>query len=300
MLEGTQHCFNDRVWVRAVIRCKADDRTQSQSLTITTSDSVCFRSQLNGMQTVLWRSIRMTSSGFLQRRSVLFMILCGLSVFAAVSGKNFYTLATGANQTGMTTATISNTLTTSLSPRQLLINQSFTVLSTTGTNLQCELWNFTFTGNQGQYISGNFTANRPVDFYLVQDTNYQNWLKQGTCGTATDAIVSQQLTMSYNFSAALPNSGRYDIVLVNSSNTSNAGGSITAYLSSIGYTITEVMESTITTTGVTTGVSTGTTQTTQPTSTLSTNIPGFPVESILAGIIIGLIAILILRFRKRP
>jgi len=260
-------------------------------------NSQCFRSQLNGMQTVLWRNVRMASSGFLQRRSVLFiMILCGLSAFAAVSGENFFTFATGVNQTGTTTATSSATISTSLSPRQQLINQSFTVLSTTGTNLQCELWNFTFTGNQGQYISGSLTADSPVSFYLVQDANYQNWLKQGTCGSATEAIASQQLTMSYSFNAALPNSGKYDIVLVNSSNTNNAGGFIAAYLSSTGYTMTEVIQSTITTTGVTTG----TTETTQPTSAVSTNIPGFPVESILAGITIGLIAILILRFRKRP
>jgi hypothetical protein len=249
------------------------------------------------MQTVLWRNMRMASSGFLQRRSVLFLIvLCGLSAFAVVSGENFFALATGVNQTGTTTAISSATISTSLSPQQQLINQSFTVPSTTGTNLQCELWNFTFTGNQGQYISGNFTADSPVDFYLVQDTNYQNWLRQGTCGSATEAIASRQLTMSYNFSDALPNSGRYDIVLVNSSNTNNAGGSITAYLSSVGYTVTEVMLSTITTTGVTPG----TTETTQPAATASTNIPGFPAESILAGVIIGLVAMLILRRRKRP
>jgi hypothetical protein len=245
------------------------------------------------MQTVLWRIMRMASSDFLQRRSVLFiMVLCGLSIFAAVSSKNSFTLATGVNQTGITTATIGTSTFKSLSQRQQLINQSFTVPSTTGTNLQCELWNFTFTGNQGQYISGNFTANSPVDFYLVQDTNYQNWLNQGTCGIATEAIASQQLTLSYNFNATLPNSGKWDIVLVNSSNTNNAGGSITAYLSSGGYTLTEVVLGTITTTG--------TTETTQLTSTLSTNIPEFPAESILVGITICLIAILVLRFRKRP
>jgi hypothetical protein len=238
----------------------------------------------------------MGSSDFLQRRSLLFiMILCGLSALAAFSGESSFALATGVNQTGMSTTTVRATISTSLSPQQQLINQSFTVPSTTGTNLQCELWNFTFTGTQGQYISGKFTSNSPVDFYLVQDANYQNWLKQGTCGTAIEAIASQQLTMSYNFSAALPSSGSYDLVLVNSSSTNNAGGSITAYLSSQAYTMTEAMVNTITTTGVTPS----TTETTQPTATLSTNIPGFPIESILAGIIIGLIAILILRFRKR-
>ena len=239
----------------------------------------------------------MIVSGLLPKRSVLFiMVVCGMSIFAVVSSQNFFALAMGVNQTGITTTSFT-TISTSLSPRQQLINQSFTVPSTTGTSLQCELWNFTFTGNQGQYVSGNFTANSPLDFYLVQDTNYQNWLKQGTCGSATEAIASSQLTMSYNFSTALPNSGKWDFVLVNSSNTNNAGGSITAYLSSVGYTMTEVMPNTITTTGLTPG----TTETTQPSApTASTNIPGFPIESILAGIAVGLFAVLILRFRKRP
>jgi hypothetical protein len=249
--------------------------------------------QLNSMQMVLWRIMRMGFSGFVQRRSVLFiMILLGLSVVAAVSGENFFTLATGVNQTGATTETIGTSVTTSLSQQQQLINQSFTVLSTTGTNLQCEFWNFTFTGNQGQYVSGNFAADSPVDFYIVQYTSYQNWLKEGSCGTATEAIASQQVTMSYSFNAALPNSGKWVIVLVNSSNTRNASGSIAAYLSSEGFTVTQVVLSTITTTGVTT-------RTTETASTPSTGIPGFPVESILVGITIGLFAILVLRFRRR-
>jgi len=230
-------------------------------------------------------------SDFLQRRSVLFIAaLSSLLVFAAVSGENFLTLATEVNQTG-TTTTISTSITTSLSQEQQLINQPFMVLSTTGTNLQCEFWNFSFTGNQGQYVIGNFTSDSPVGFYIVQETSYQNWLKQGTCGSATDAIASQQFTMSYSFNAALPNSGRWVIVLVNSSNTRNAGGSIVAYLSSAGYTVTQAMLSTITTTG--------TTETPETTSTPSTSIPGFPVESLLVGITLGLIAILLLRFRRR-
>ena len=233
--------------------------------------------------------MRISFRGFLQRRSILFIIvLSGLSVLAAVSGENFIALATGINQTGTTTATIGTSVTTSLSQQQQLVNQPFTVLSTTGTNLHCEFWNFTFTANQGQYVSGNLTSDSPVGFYIVQETSYQNWLKQGTCGSATDAIASQQFTASYGFNAALPNSGTWVIVLVNSSNTRNADGTIAAYLSSEGYTVTQLMLSTLTTTGMT-----------ETTSAASTGVPGFPVESILAGITVGLVAILVLRSRRR-
>jgi hypothetical protein len=241
------------------------------------------------MQMVLWRIMRMSLRVFLQRRSLLFIIvLSGLSVLAAVSGENFIALAIGVNQTGTSTTTIGTSISTSLSQQQQLINQPFTVLSTTGTNLQCELWNFTFTGNQGQYVSGNLTSDSPVGFYIVQETSYQNWLKQGSCGSATDTIASQQFTVSYSFNAALPNSGRWVIVLINSSSTRNADGSIAAYVASEAYTVTQVMLSTITTTGMT-----------ETTPTASTGVPGFPVESILVGVTVGLIAILVLRFRRR-
>jgi hypothetical protein len=38
--------------------------------------------------------------------------------------------------------------------------------------LRCEFWNLTFMGNQGQHVSGNFTSDIPLDFYIVQDTIY--------------------------------------------------------------------------------------------------------------------------------
>jgi len=226
----------------------------------------------------------------LQIRYILIVVIVGASLLLAVVGNNSnITIATQANQVATSTVTVGSSLTTSQTQPQQLVSRAFKVISTTGTNLHCELWNFTFMGSQGQYASGNFTSDIPLDFYLIQDTSYQDWLRAGSCGNAADAIVSKQSTMSYGFDAALPSSGKWDLVLVNFSNTRDADGFIVAYLSSGSYTITQLLLSTITTTS---------TLTNSTTTASTTNIPGFPVESIAIGFMAGLVALMVLRHQR--
>lgn len=224
----------------------------------------------------------------LQIRYLLVIVVCASFLLATVGSENYATFATQVNQVETSTITVGSSVTTSQSQPQQLINHAVKVISTTGTNLRCEFWNLTFTGNQGQYVSGNLTSDIPLDFYIVQDTSYQNWLKSGSCGNAGDAIASRLITTAYSFDAVLPNSGKWDIVLVNSSNARDADGFLSAYLSSGSYTITQPLLSTVTTTSASTNITTPT-----------TNIPGFPVESIAVGIVIGLAALMILRCRRR-
>jgi hypothetical protein len=90
--------------------------------------------------------------------------------------------------------------------------------------------------------------------------------------------------MAYSFDVALPSSGRWDLVLVNFSNTRDADGFMVAYISAGSYTSTQELLSTITPTSATTP---------------STSIPGFPVESIAGGLVAGLAALMILKYRRR-
>lgn len=203
---------------------------------------------------------------------------------------NNVTIATPATQVTTYTVTVGSSLTTSQAEPSQLFNGAFKVLSTTGTNLPCELKNFSFNGTQGQYVSGNFTSDIPLSFYLVQDTTYQGWLSAGTCGNAADAIRSKETTMSYGFSVALPTSGAWDFVFVNFSSTRDADGSMVGYVSSGSYTITQLLLSTITTT------STPTSTTTSPPGT---SIAGFPIDSIAIGLITGLVALMVLRQKRR-
>jgi len=220
------------------------------------------------------------------RYAVAILIVCIPSLLATVGSANYVTFASQVNQ--VRTITVGSSVITSLAQHQQLINSPFKVVSTTGTNLHCEFWNFNFTGNQGQYVAGNFTSDIALDFYVIQDTSYQSWLKVGSCGNVADAITSQLGTMAYSFDVALPSSGRWDLVLVNFSNTRDADGFMVGYLSAGSYTSTQELLSTITPTSTFTSA-----------TTPSTSIPGFPVESIAGGLVAGLAALMILKYRRR-
>jgi hypothetical protein len=213
------------------------------------------------------------------------MIVCLSTLLIIVGGVNYVTFASQVNQ--VETITVGSSITTFQGQQQQLINSPVKVNSTAGTNLPCQRWIFNFTGNQGQYVAGNFTSDIPLDFYLVQDTSYQSWLKVGSCGNAADAITSQLSTMAYNFDVPLPSSGRWDIVLVNLSSARDADGHLVAYVAAGSYTSTQQFLSTITMTSTFTS-------TTAP----STGVPGFPIESIIVGIVTGLVALIILRRRR--
>jgi hypothetical protein len=160
------------------------------------------------------------------------------------------------------------------------------VVSIAGTSLHCQLYNITFMANEGQYVSGNFTSVIPLDFYIVTDPMYQNWVKTGNCGSAANALASQMNTMTYIFNGTITSSGSWDVVLVNSSNR-DADGFLTAYLSSSSYTITQPILAT-----TTTGPS-------YTSASINPSIPGFPAESIAIGALVGVVLLLTLRRRRR-
>ena len=209
--------------------------------------------------------------------------------------------ATNLEQLYTSTVTLGSSLTTSLSTTQQVVNTTFTVLSTTGTNLQCELWNYNFTANVGQYVSGGYSSDNSVSFFLVQQSSFQAWLQANPCGSTTNALASQLDATGFSFGPlAIPSSGTWTVVLVNSSNAKNAEGVVSIYLGAGAYTLTQPLMTTITTTipsSVTQEQTSATGQTTftGPTTTIS----GFPVVSIVLGVISGLVMTLVLRKRNR-
>ena len=220
------------------------------------------------------------------RHAIAILIVCIPTLLAIVGSANYVTFASQVNQ--VKTITVGSSVTTSLARQQQLIMSTFKVISTAGTNLHCQFWNFTFTGNQGQYVAGNFTSDIQLDFYLIQDTSYQSWLKVGSCGNVADAITSQLSTMGYRFDAALPALGGGPcfrqlfqcrdadgfIVGLRISWQLHVDGAIAQY----DYHVQHIHERD---------------------HTPSTSIPGFPVESIVVGMVTGLVALMILRRRRK-
>ena len=140
---------------------------------------------------------------------------------------------------------------------------------------------------------GNFSSDNPINFFVAQQETYQGWVKGSTCGNTKDAITSQLTTTSYAFNAAIPNAGTWVIVLVNVSNEKNADGCLVAYLTTLGYSITELMTLTITPS------ITATTTSAQPTGSANTQFAA-EIASIglIVGIAVGLFAIIMSRKRK--
>ena len=210
-----------------------------------------------------------------------------MSVLAAI-GDSYVSSATSPNQMYTSTVTIGSSYSTSVVNPQQVVSGTYTVIASTGTNLLCEFKTFNFTASTGQFVSGGFSSDYAVSFYVVPQTAYQNWLKAGTCGNAGDAIASSQLTTGFSFNAtAIPSSGTWTIVLVNSSNSHNADVTVAAYLSAGGYTVTQPIMGTITSTF------------TSFINGQSTSVPGFPLASIALGAIVGLIVLGVLRRRKQ-
>jgi hypothetical protein len=230
------------------------------------------------------------SVSFLQvRHAFAIMLVCASLLPLIASGANYAASAIQVNQVETRTVTVGSSVVTFQGQRQQLINSAFKVISTTGTNLHCEFWTLNFTGSQGQLVTGNFTSTIALNFYIVQDSSYKTWLNEGSCGNASDAVTSQLSTMGYSFSAILPSSGSWDIILVNLSNSRDADGFMSAYLGAGGYTTTEQLLGTTTVTSALTSAAT---------TTPTTSIPGFPVESMAFGMVAGLVALMILRLRK--
>ena len=225
-------------------------------------------------------------------RVLIILLLFSPLLLPVVDSQSYVTVTTQVTSIQVITSTTGSSVVTSQSPPQQLFNTAFTVNATAYSH-GCGTFNLTFNSTQGQYVSGNFTSDIPLGIFITQDSSYQTWLKSGGCASFPSSIASQPPTMSYAFNLALPNSGLWDIILVNYSTTRNADGFMTAYLSYLGSTFTEPLLSTITQTSLVQSVMTASS------TTGTSGIPGFQAESIIIGIILGLAALILLRRRRR-
>ena len=176
----------------------------------------------------------------------MLIVMLAFSSFAlpTVSSQGYVTVTS--QLTSTQSFTVGSKPITSLSQPEILFDSAFKVNSTTGTKHGCETLNITFVGGRGQYVFGNLTSIIPLDFYIMADLSYRDWLHSKSCGSLPPSILTERTTTSYHFNVTLPDSGLWDIVLVNYSNTRDANGFMVALLSSGSLTVTEAMLSTFT------------------------------------------------------
>jgi len=224
--------------------------------------------------------------------AVVILLMFSPLLLPTVHSQSYSTITSQVTGIQVITSTTGSSVITTQSPPQQLFNSAFRINATTQIS-GCETFNLAFNATQGQYISGNFSSDVSLGFFITQDSSYQTWLKSGGCASFPSSIISQPPTNSYAFNLALPNSGLWDIVLVNYSTSRNADGFMTAYLEVLGSTLTEPLLTTITETNIVSSV------VTLQTAPGNSGIAGFQPESIIIGIILGLAALILLRRKRR-
>jgi hypothetical protein len=180
----------------------------------------------------------------LHRQMLFVMLAFSALALPTVSSQGYMTVAS--QLTSTQTFTVGSKPITILSQPEILFDSAFKVNSTTGTKHGCETLNITFVGGRGQNVFGNLTSIIPIDFYIMADPTYRDWLRSKSCGSLPPSILTERTTTLYSFNVTLPDSGLWDILLVNYSNTRDANGYMVALLSSGSLTVTEAVLSTVT------------------------------------------------------
>jgi guanyl-specific ribonuclease Sa len=169
-----------------------------------------------------------------------------VSVFIAVMFLSFLSAAQSVQSQQYTTATMT-TLTTSTQPSTIVVDtetmttnqtQSRSIFSAPvtipGTHGVCGIYfQQPFNATAGSTLSGTFTSNSKVDFYVMTQGVFHSWSHQVVAGgncTPSSLILSQHDTTSYNFTTTIPSTGLYQII-VNNLSESTVTAQLTASLS---------------------------------------------------------------------
>ncbi len=207
-------------------------------------------------------------------RSLITAFLClSLLLPATVRGQGSFAATTQATTT--ITTTVGWTTITSM-PTQI-VAQSFTAVHVfNAATFACNSTVFTFAGEAGQHVSGNFASDVFLYFYIMTDSNFRSV----ACPyqESPKSIVERYAT-SYSFDVVLSSSDQWDIVLVNPGTSGVAKGYIEAYLWSNVQTSQVALFST-------------TTETTSIPLTQTTTTPSFTAEGVSA-LILGIVAVAI-------
>lgn len=234
-----------------------------------------------------------------QGRFVIILVLLMLPILAlsqTVRSQGYITqtVTTIITNTQMSTVTIEGSILTSNSSRlQPIFSSSLTLPPTRGA---CGTYFVqSFNATLGAELSGNLTADNKLDLYVMTDASYEDWSHRVVAGgncTATNILLGQKGTKSYNFTIQTLNDGLYQIV-VNNLSTSTVNAHLNAeILTSAPVTLTMVSYSTSTQPNVQT-LTLITLQQSAPQATDNSAL-------IFGVIILAIILVIALIARKRP
>lgn len=232
---------------------------------------------------------------------IILLALCPLLVLPLGIGQTYTTITTNALSTVPVPITVSTyTLTsTAVRNRTSVYSGSFSLPTLVGV---CSVYTVSFNAAQGDFLSGNFTANNPVNLYVGMQDSVNDWARSNAacmgppanilavpnCNTTPNCPAK-----SSNFTLTMPQTGKWAFAFVGM----QADVSLNAILQSNAiYTTTgRIMSTGFQTTGIQATTIQLVTQSSSVSSTAS--IPQNPlILAVIAAVII--LTILIVRSRK--
>lgn len=139
---------------------------------------------------------------------ILLLAISPTVAFSVVEGQSYVTQTTQVTSYVHSTVTLGYTTVTSTvthSPVNIY-SGTFTMNHTAGggRRIGCYPEFVPFAAQQGQYVSGTFSSDHPVEFHVMTMQNYLGWTE---CDAAPPAIAGQMVTMEYSFNAMIPQTG---------------------------------------------------------------------------------------------
>ena len=153
--------------------------------------------------------------------SLLFVliVLSFLSVAQSVQSQQYATVTATSLMTSTQPSSVAAgtlTLTTSQGQSSSIFSAPVTIPGTHGV---CGIYfQQPFNATAGDTLTGTLNSSSKVDFYVMTQAIFQAWSHQivagGNC-TPSSLISSQRGTSSYNFTATIPSTGMYQLVVNN-------------------------------------------------------------------------------------
>jgi hypothetical protein len=185
-----------------------------------------------------------------------------------------------------------------------LTHQTLSISSTEG-GTYCGMYDKrSFSVNANEVISIRLTSNIPIDFFVMSYKDYTAWHAANGC-PVTSALVEQYSVDSVSMNLTIPESGSYYLTFLNTSPDTTAkiqlrADDVGVATPSSMTTTTEVVslsQSTTTQAFLVTETRVLTTVRTEQVPSSIGGIPGFPMESILVGLITAFAILAVLRRR---
>lgn len=162
----------------------------------------------------------------------------GLSVLLLLAAMPLLFASTVTSQ--QYTTTVGETTFTNI-PSSVNIFSGMFPMSQLDAQFGCGITAVPFYATQGQSVSGTFSSDNPIGFYIMSFPNFERWVycDANSLSSMPPTIGGTDSATTYSFNVMIPQSGEWMLVYVIGKGTANVNANVN--LSTPIYTVTEQM-----------------------------------------------------------